>query len=119
MPVVEYMHHVYDGDHRRHIPGFVYDRGHWHNPADETYVGWVKTKTDYYVPKTLKTLSKEDFVQRCFKIHEISTIHVPNPESQLPISDNIPLTSNTEVRAFAEEWYDAFVAKNLQEEAES
>lgn len=120
MAVVEYMHHIYDGDHRRHIPGFIHDRGNWHNPADETWVGWVRTKTNYYVPNTLKQLTKEDFVQRCISIHVQSPIMVPSqPTEDNPTGRFTALTSNTEVRAYAEEWYDAFVARNLQEEAES
>lgn len=120
MAVVEYMHHIYDGDHRRHIPGFIHDRGHWYNPADETWVGWTRTKTNYYVPNTLKKLTKEDFVQRCFAIHAQTPITTQSPPSEEnPIGEPIALTTEAEVRAHAEEWYDAFVARNLQEEAES
>lgn len=120
MAVVEYMHHVFDGDHRRHIPGFIHDRGHWYNPADETWVGWTKTKPDYYVPESLTTLTKEAFVQRCFVIHATNPIMVPNPNGQGPgmgPGSMIALASEAEVRAHAEQWYDAFVARNLAEEA--
>lgn len=120
MPVVEYMLHVYDGDHRRHIPGFIHDRGHWYSPETSTWVGWVKTKTDYYVPNTLKVLTKEDFVQRCWAVHQVEPIRVRNPDAQGPGLDNfVALTTEAEVRAHAEEWYDAFVARNLAEEAGS
>jgi hypothetical protein len=120
MPVVEYMNHIYDGDHRRHIPGFIHDRGHWYNPDDETFVGWTRTKTNYYVPNTLKQLTKEDFVQRCFAMHANSPITVmQQPEDGGGVMEPVQLTSQEEVRAHAEEWYDAFVTRNLQEEAES
>lgn len=120
MAVVEYMNHVYDGDHRRHIPGFIHDRGHWYNPADESFVGWTKTKPDYYVPETLLQLTKEDFVQRCLRIHAVQPIMVPNPNANpgtSPIDQTITLTTEAEVRAMAEKWYDDFVARNLAEEA--
>jgi hypothetical protein len=117
MAVVEYMNHVYMGDHRRHIPGFIHDRAHWYNPEDETFVGWVKSKTDYYVPNTLKQLTKEDFVQRCFRIHAVEPIMVFDENSGIPGMGMTALTTEDEVRAHAEKWYDDFVAKNLAEEA--
>lgn len=118
MPVVEYMLHVYDGDHRRHIPGFIHDRGHWHNPADSTWVGWVKTKTDFYVPSSLVQLTKEDFVQRCLRIHAIEPITVFNGGEPGP-GNIVTLSSEAEVRAHAEQWYDNFVSRNLAEEAQA
>lgn len=117
MAVVEYMNHVYDGDHRRHIPGFIHDRGHWYNPADESFVGWTKTKPDYYVPETLLQLTKEDFVQRCLRIHATQPIMVADPNSETPGMNMVALTTEAEVRAMAEKWYDDFVARNLAEEA--
>jgi hypothetical protein len=119
MPVVEYMLHVYDGDHRRHIPGFIHDRGHWYNPSDSTWVGWVRTKTDFYVPDSLTQLTKEDFVQRCIQIHQNEPIRVPNVNSENPVMDSIELTTEEEVRTHAETWYDEFVARNLLEESGS
>jgi hypothetical protein len=119
MPVVEYMNHIYDGDHRRHIPGFIHDRGHWYNPSDETFVGWTRTKTNYYVPKTLKQLTKEDFVQRCLSMHNVEPIVVMQETEDRPGGVFVPLQTEEEVRAFAENWYDEFVTRNLQEEAES
>ena len=119
MPVVEYMNHIYDGDHRRHIPGFIHDRGHWYNPANETWVGWTRTKTNYYVPNTLKKLSKEDFVQRCLAIHLINPITILSSDGNATPENFITLSSENEVRNYAEQWYDDFVTRNLQEEAES
>lgn len=119
MAVVEYMHHVYDGDHRRHIPGFIHDRGHWYNPIDHSWVGWTKTNPDFYVPDTLISLTREDFVQRCIRVHAVQPIMVaaPGSEGVGPMGNMIPLTNDAEVRAYAEEWYDQFVARNLAEEA--
>lgn len=117
MAVVEYMNHVYDGDHRRHIPGFIHDRAHWYNPSDETFVGWTKTKSDYYVPHTLKQLTKEDFVLRCIALNAVQPIMVPDPNSQEPGMNMVALATESEVRAYAEQWYDDFVARNLAEEA--
>jgi hypothetical protein len=113
MAVVEYKHHVYLGDHRRHIPGFVSDPDHWHNPANHSFVGWVPENPDYYVPwTTLKVLTKEDFVQRCLVIHAQTPIMVPTPGAEGPSGGMQALTTEAEVRAHAEAWYDAFVARN-------
>ena len=119
MPVVEYMHHVYDGDHRRHIPGFVYDRGHWHNPANDTWVGWVRTKNDFYVPNTLKTLTREDFVLRCIAVHAVQPIVVRSTNAEGPVGPEAftTLTTEAEIREHAETWYNQFVQRNLDEEA--
>lgn len=119
MAVVEYMLHKYDGDHRYHIPGFIHDRGHWYNPSDSTWIGWTKTKPDFYVPDTLLQLTKEDFVQRCIRIHAVEPIMVQAPNSQPGSIEMVPLASEAEVRAHAENWYDAFVTRNLAEEAAS
>lgn len=116
MAVVEYMNHVYDGDHRRHIPGFIHDRGHWYNPSNSTWVGWTKTNPDFYVPNTLTTLTKEDFVQRCIQLNVIEPIMVQAPGSEDRF-DMVPLATEQEVRSFAEAWYDSFVERNLAEEA--
>jgi hypothetical protein len=116
MAVVEYMLHVYDGDHRRHIPGFIGDRGHWYHPGNHTWVGWTKTNPDFYVPDTLVVLSKQDLADRCWAIHQIEPISVYNPANPGP-ENRIILQTEAEVRAHAEQWYDEFVARNLAEEA--
>jgi hypothetical protein len=117
MAVVEYMHHVYLGDHRRHIPGFIKNPGAWHNPSDETFVGWTPTNPDFYVPDSLTVLSKEDVVQRCIAIHAIQPIMVMSEPGDDDPGTLVELTTEAEVRAHAEEWYDAFVTMNLAEEA--
>jgi hypothetical protein len=113
MAVVEYKHHVYLGDHRRHIPGFITDPEHWHNPANHSFIGWVHENPDYYVPwTTLKVLSKEELVQRCILIHNQTPIMAPVPGAQGPGMRMQPLADEAAVRAYAEEWYDSFVARN-------
>lgn len=113
MAVIEYKHHVYTGDHRRHIPGFVNSPDQWYNPENHSFVGWAKENADYYIPwSTLKILSKEDFVQRCFSIHSIQPISVKDENPDAGLAQFRQLTSLDEVRQLAEKWYDDFVAAN-------
>lgn len=113
MAVVEYKHHVFLNDHRRHIPGFINDPEHWHNPQNHSFVGWAKDNADYYIPwSSLKVLTKEDFVQRCLAIHQVEPISVRDENSENAIDRMRQLTSETEVREVAENWYDEYVAKN-------
>lgn len=112
MAVVEYKHHVYLGDHRRHIPGFINDPDHWHNPTNHSFVGWAREDADYYVPwSTLKILSKEDFVQRCLTIHSQNPIRVTSQEEGGNMIHHT-LATEQEVRTHAETWYDSFVERN-------
>lgn len=118
MAVIEYMHHVYKGDHRKHIPGFVDNPGHWQNPSNSTWIGWLRSKRDFYVPDTLNVLTKEDFVQRTLQIHAIDPISIRYTSTQEEVDagaeriTNKQLQNETEVREYAEKWYDEFVAFN-------
>jgi len=114
MAVVEYKHHKYSGDHRGHIPGFITDPDHWHNPQNYSYIGWADDNANYYVPwSSLRVLSKEDFVQRCFAMHEVQPIVVlSDSEEGRHMMHHRQLANLDEVRIHAEQWYDAFVARN-------
>lgn len=106
MPVAEYMLHK-EG-HRRLVPEFIDDRGHWYNPVNHTYVGWIEENPDHYVPDTIVYLTKEQFVTRILGIHMVNPLLGSNDETG-PNGD--PLT-NEQVQTLASDWYDAFVAKN-------
>lgn len=115
MAVIEYKHHVFLNDHRRHIPGFVTDPEHWYNPVNHSFVGWAKDNADYYIPwDSLRVLTKEDFVQRCFAIHQVApiSIMVVDENSEFDFREPKQLTTEAEVREHAEQWYDDFVARH-------
>ena len=107
MAVIEYM--LYKDGHKRQVPDFVGDRGHWMSPIDNTFVGWVDDVRDYYVPDTIVTLTKEQFVTRQLAIHAHTPMTKLVPGSVM--GDRETMT-NEEVTAQAETWYDEFVAKN-------
>lgn len=113
MAVVEYKNHVFSGDNRKHIPGFIKNPGHWFNKQDKTFIGWTPTDPDFYVPNTLKVLTKEDLVQRLLALHAIEPLTKLDSDQV-----NIIQVSDEEVQAYAEQWYDEFVAGCLAEEEE-
>lgn len=108
MAVIEYMLHRINGSSRAEIPGWVGDRGHWFNSADNTYIGWVDDVRDYYVPDTVVSLTKAELVARQLNIHA-DTPFMNQPEN--PEEEPTAMT-DAEVTAMVEEWYDNFVAKN-------
>ena len=113
MAVVEYMLHNIDGDHRRQVPGFIGDRGHWYNPTDHTYIGWVSDNRDFYVPDSVITLDMDSFVNRMLAMHQASPMRKPDPEAPGPMGmmNGIDMTTE-EVRSMAENWYANFVTEN-------
>jgi hypothetical protein len=113
MAVIEYML-VKEGAGRK-VPEFVGDRGHWFNPSDNSWIGWVADTRDYYVPDTIVYLTKEQFVARQLAIHAVSPI-----KGNLNIIDQMngivaPDLTEAEVVTNAEEWYDFFVSVNTQQ----
>lgn len=108
MAVIEYMLHRINGSSRAEIPGWVGDRGHWFNPADNTYIGWVDDVRDYYVPDTVVTLTKADLVARQLSIHATTPFMTRQED---PNAELVAMT-DAEVTAMVEAWYDEFVAKN-------
>jgi len=109
MAVIEYMLHRINGSARAEIPGWVGDRGHWFNPADNTYIGWVDDVRDYYVPDTVTSFTKAEFVTRLLTMHGTTPFQNMNMED--PSADPTNMT-DAEVTTMAETWYDDFVAKN-------
>lgn len=107
MAVVEYMF-VVNQHGKLEVPGFISDRGHWLNSANHTYVGWVSDTREFYVPDTIVTLTKEEFVARLIAIHGVNAY---TTMGETPAADPVAMT-DAEVTAMAETWYDDFVAKN-------
>lgn len=109
MPVIEYKFQISETG-RNVIPGYVEDRGHWYNPADHTYVGWVKAEADreYWVPDTIEELTKAELVTRVLGMHAVTPMKVVNDNEEMTEVD----MTNDQVTATVEAWYDAFVTAN-------
>lgn len=108
MAVIEYMMHRYEGGTRRKVPEWVGDRGHWMSPIDSSFIGWVDDVRDYYVPDSVVTYTKEQFVQRQLTIH--ASHPFVNRQDSLELEPTV--MTETEVRTMSEAWYDDFVSKN-------
>lgn len=111
MAVIEYM--LVRDMHRRQVPEFVGDRGHWMSPLDNSFIGWVDDVRDYYVPDTIVYYDKAGFVARQLAIHAQHPFTKPDPSGPEgpEIANRINMT-NEEVVAQMESWYDDFVARN-------
>ena len=111
MAVIEYM--LVRDMHRRQVPEFVGDRGHWMSPIDNTFIGWVDDVRDYYVPDTIVYYDKAGFVARQLAIHAHTPFTKPDPNDpdMINMGNRVNMT-NEEVTAQMEDWYDEFVARN-------
>jgi hypothetical protein len=107
MPVAEYMLHAQGNT--RQVPDFIGDRGHWFNPSDHTYVGWISETRDFYVPDTIEYLTKESFVQRILSIHSVYPYKKRLEDEET--REEVEMTIE-EVTLQAETWYDNFVVEN-------
>lgn len=109
MPLVEFKKHGVVGfPKRRQTPEFIQGSADFYNPTDHTYVGWVSSKGDYYVPDTVVHLSKQDFVDRMLRIHAVQPMTRPNPNAPMIDSERQLMTID-EVTAYAEQTYDYIV----------
>lgn len=109
MPVIEYKF-IINNVGKMQIPGYVEDRGHWYNPADHTYLGWVKPESEreFWVPDTIEEKTKAECVTRALAMHAASPMMANDSDgtpSETPMTD-------AEVTAVVEAWYDAFVTEN-------
>ena len=111
MAVVEYMMHRIEGGNRRAVPEFIGDRGHWQSPVDKSFIGWIDDARDYYVPDSVTTLTKAEFVTRQLAIHNTEG-HAFMTQVEPGSEEEAVALTDEEVTAQAEAWYDAFVAKN-------
>lgn len=109
MAVIEYM--LIKDAHRRQVPEFVGDRGHWMSPIDNTFIGWIDDVRDYYVPDTIVTLTKDQFVTRQLAIHAHTPMKKRTDGLAGPGGEKVDMTDE-DVTAHAQAWYDEFVAKN-------
>lgn len=106
MAVVEYKMHK--SGSAKIVPDFIAECGHWYNPVDHTFVGWVHDTPDYYIPDTLVYLNKDQFVARVLTMHAQEPLRAGNDEMAV----GGELLTTEQVSALASSWYDEFVTRN-------
>lgn len=107
MPIIEYMFNI-DENGRKTIPGFVKDRGYWYNPADHTYLGWLDSDREYWIPDTIEEKTKAQVVARALSIH--ASTPFTNPDAEDPESETA--MDSAEVTTLIENWYDNMITNN-------
>lgn len=106
MPIVEFKKHPVSGGMRgSKIPDFIRGSADYHNPSDDTYVGWVADNRDFYLPDSIVVLDKSSFTSRMLAIHAIQPLTIFDGPNTPPTTMN-----ESQVIAFAEETYDRIVA---------
>ena len=105
MVLVEYKLHKV-GKNAKQAPHFIIDGGYHMSPLDNTMVGLVEDEADrdYYIPDTITTLTKEEFMARQL------AIHAAHPMTSMDENMNETAMTDAEVTATMEAWYDSKVA---------
>jgi hypothetical protein len=104
MVLVEYKLHKVSKNGKK-APDFIMDGGHWLSPIDNTMVGLVEAEADrdYYIPDTITSLSRAEFLSRQL------TIHASVPMVSRDEEGTETTLTDAEVTEQAGTWYDSFV----------
>jgi hypothetical protein len=106
MPLVEFKKHPVSGGMRgSKIPDFIRGSADYHNPTDNTYVGWVANNRDFYLPDTIVELDRAAFTTRMLAIHAVQPLSTFNGPESAP-----SVMTEAQVTTYAEETYDRIVA---------
>jgi len=102
MVLVEYKLHKV-GKNAKQAPHFIVDGGYHVSPLDNTMVGLVEDEADrdYYIPDTITTLTKEEFMARQ------AAIHAAHPMTSMDENMNETTMTAEEVTTIMEAWYDS------------
>jgi len=102
MVLVEYKLHKVSKNAKK-APDFIVDGGYWLSPIDNTMVGLVESEADrdYYIPDSIVSLSKADFLSRQL------TIHASVPIVSVDDEGNETTLTDAQVAEQAGAWYDS------------
>lgn len=93
-------------------PIWIDDGGHWYNSINHTYVGYIRDDVEYYIPSTLKTLTRDSFISRMQTIHATHPLYKPqvNEDGVVDIgAEQIAYTDEELITAMGS-WWDSFTA---------
>ena len=100
--IVEYMlEQVGRGDAKR-APSWIRDGGHYHDPSDFTYLGWVPNlaEREWYLPDSVTEITRTSIVTRQL------TIHAAAPMQKEDSEGNLVNMTDAEVTTEVETWWD-------------
>ena len=105
MILVEYKLHKISKNAKQ-SPHFIVDGGYHVSPLDKTMVGLVEDEADrdYYIPDSIVTLSKEEFLARQ------TAIHTAYPMTSRDENMNETVMTDAELTEKMETWYDSKVS---------
>jgi hypothetical protein len=117
--IVEYMlEQVGRGDAKR-APSFIRDGGHWFNPSNFTYLGWVPNlaEREFYVPDSLSVMTRQDVIDRGLSLH--ASFPMVNYGEVANIEEEPTTLTDAEVTTLLGDWYDTMTNNYTQQPAEA
>lgn len=101
--IVEYkLHKVRARSDAKKTPIWIDDGGYWYNPADHTYVGYVRDNVEHYIPDSLTVFTQDTFRTRLLTMHATNPFSKEDPENIE--ADPVNMTDE-EVTTMANEWW--------------
>jgi len=94
-------------------PIWIDNGGQWFSPINNSYVGYIRDDVEYYIPSTLKRLTRDSFISRMQTIHASHTLY-----KTPPLTDDGSPDVEAELVAYTDEelvtamgsWWDTFTA---------
>jgi len=105
MAFVEYMMQRVRNSNVKKVPEFLSSWGYWCNKEDSTFIGWIDDDRTWYVPDSIKVLTKQQIINRQLLIHA----HTPMIEDNDPHTESREMTEE-EVIELISVWCDNFEA---------
>lgn len=96
MAILEYKLQADDAGMK--TPAWVEDGGYFHNPSDNTMVGWARDNAEWYTPDTVITLTLKELEARQLAIHSA------NPAMKMSDEGDEVAMTDAEVLGIVRDW---------------
>jgi hypothetical protein len=94
-------------------PIWIDNGGHWYNSINNSYVGYIRDDVEYYIPSTLKTLTRDSFISRMQAIHASHPLYKTPPladDSSPDVEAELVAYTDEELVTAMGSWWDTFTA---------
>ena len=94
-------------------PIWIDDGGYWYNSINHTYVGYIRDAVEYYVPSSLKELTRDSFISRMQTIHATHPLYKATADEEtgvLDIDAELVAYTDEELITAMGSWWDSFTA---------